>query len=58
MKTQHQNPKFGHTQDEIEKTRTFEKRRSTKLTFDVGKLKKTINFCGKLTEFHPVFHFS
>jgi hypothetical protein len=44
-KTQHQNPKFGHTQGEI-------KKKPTKKYISIqskGETKKTINFCGKLS---------
>jgi len=52
MKTQHQNPEFGHTQGEIRKKNIL--RRG-------GETQKTINFVwgwGVKIEFHPVFRFS
>jgi hypothetical protein len=46
MKTQHQNPEFGHTQDEI-----FLKPAQKKKYISIkgSEIQKTIKFCGKLS---------
>jgi hypothetical protein len=44
LKTQHQNPEFGHKQDEIKKIL-----QNNSLAFNRGETQKTIRFCGKLS---------
>ncbi len=44
LKTQHQNPEFGHKPDEIKKNL-----QNNTLAFNRGETQKTIRFCGKLS---------